>query len=77
MASFDLERVPDGGIAGAKDIWSSAAALISSRKGDHAAHAALLCSFFLGFGLDAYVALGVKQGMGTLKKPRKENVSEL
>ena len=62
MSSFDLERVPDDGIAGQQDVWSSAASLISSRRGDHASHSALLCSFFTGFGLDAYVALGSKQG---------------
>ena len=49
------------GIAGEKEIWNSAISLISSRKGNHVSHNLLLCSFFIGFGLNAFVALGVKQ----------------
>ena len=49
------------GIAGEKEIWTSALSLISSRKGNHVSHNLLLCSFFIGFGLNAFVALGVKQ----------------
>ena len=61
VSSLELERIPDLGIAGEKEIWTSAISLLSSRKGDHVSHNLLLCSFLIGFGLNAFVALGVKQ----------------
>lgn len=46
-----------GGGSGA-DTWLSPQALAARRAGDVWDHATLLCSLLLGFGLDAYVALG-------------------
>ncbi|KAH8609728.1 CEP76 C2 domain [Trypanosoma vivax] len=38
--------------------WLSMFAFLSQRRGDPRNHAALLCSLLLGFGLDAYCAIG-------------------
>lgn len=48
---------------GQSEAWHSPHAMLARRAGDVWDHATLLCSLFLGFGLDAYVALG------TLKIP--------
>ncbi|XP_031552342.1 centrosomal protein of 76 kDa-like [Actinia tenebrosa] len=42
------------------DTWSSLHALLCRGKGSCEDHATLLCSIFLGFGLDAFVCLGTR-----------------
>ncbi|KAK4473488.1 hypothetical protein MN116_002852 [Schistosoma mekongi] len=44
-----------------KERWYSGLAFVSSNCGDIADHANLLCSLLLGYGLEAYVALGTGQ----------------
>ncbi|KAH8850030.1 Centrosomal protein of 76 kDa [Schistosoma japonicum] len=44
-----------------KERWYSGLAFVSSNRGDIADHANLLCSLLLGYGLEAYVALGTGQ----------------
>lgn len=61
VSSLDCEFVADDGIAGDNDVWHSAVSLISGKQGNHASHNTLLCSFLTGFGLNAFVAFGVKQ----------------
>lgn len=46
------------------EIWHSAHTILARRCGDLEDHAALLCSLFLGFGLDAYVAVGTTHDKG-------------
>ncbi|VDK87711.1 unnamed protein product [Dibothriocephalus latus] len=43
-----------------QDIWCTGPAFISRNRGSVADHANLLCSILLGFGLAAYVAIGIK-----------------
>jgi centrosomal protein CEP76 len=38
--------------------WCDMFRLLATRRGDRASHSALLCSLFLGMGLDAYCAIG-------------------
>lgn len=38
--------------------WTSPHAFLSAGRGDASDHALLLCSFLLGFGLDAFVCVG-------------------
>ncbi|KEG10512.1 centrosomal protein 76kDa [Trypanosoma grayi] len=49
-----------GGSGGHKvaNCWLSMFAFLSQRRGEPCNHAALLCSLLLGFGLDAYCAVG-------------------
>jgi centrosomal protein CEP76 len=47
-----------GGGAANGETWMSLFAFVSQRHGDAACHALLLCSLLLGFGLDAYCAVG-------------------
>lgn len=61
VSSFELELIADRGIAGQVDIWTSASAILAAKKGDAVGLNVLLCSFLLGFGLNAYVAVGIKQ----------------
>eukprot|EP00755_Sulcionema_specki_P014127 Sspe_Gene.9118::Locus_3071_Transcript_4_4_Confidence_0.500_Length_3082::g.9118::m.9118/K16457/CEP76; centrosomal protein CEP76 len=53
--------VPSAG-AVSLSSWSSPFAFLCKGKGDSADHANLLCSLLLGFGLDAWVALGKDSG---------------
>ncbi|CAH8487477.1 unnamed protein product [Schistosoma bovis] len=46
---------------GIKERWCSGLAFVSSNSGDVADHANLLCSLLLGYGVEAYVALGTSQ----------------
>uniref|UniRef100_A0A0V0J883 Centrosomal protein of n=2 Tax=Schistocephalus solidus TaxID=70667 RepID=A0A0V0J883_SCHSO len=43
-----------------QDIWCTGLSLISRNRGSVADHANLLCSILLGFGLAAYVAIGIR-----------------
>ncbi|CAL8097152.1 unnamed protein product [Calicophoron daubneyi] len=47
--------------AGPKEQWCSALAFVTRNRGDVPDHANLLCSLLLGFGLNAYVAIGTRQ----------------
>ncbi|KAF8566628.1 hypothetical protein P879_05484 [Paragonimus westermani] len=51
---------------GLREQWYSALAFVVRNRGDVHDHANLLCSLLLGFGLDAYVALGSRQPTGDL-----------
>jgi centrosomal protein CEP76 len=42
-------------------VWSSAHSFLARGAGDASDHANLLCSLLLGFGLDAYVAIGADE----------------
>ena len=46
------------------EIWHSAHTILHKRAGDLEDHALLLCSLLLGFGLDAYVAIGTTHEKG-------------
>lgn len=41
------------------ELWQSTHTFLSVLKGDVEDHAVLLCNILLGFGLDAYVAIGI------------------
>lgn len=45
--------------------WLPPFVFLSQRQGHHCNHAALLCSLLLGFGLDAYCAIGTNTGGAT------------
>jgi hypothetical protein len=47
-----------GGSGARRELWLAPHLTLALRQGDVEAHAALLCSLLLGFGLEAYVALG-------------------
>ena len=47
----------------AEDVWCTAPTIIARRAGTGEELAMLLCSLFLGFGLDAYVCIGL-DGLG-------------
>ncbi len=47
------------------ETWRSAHAILSRLQGDVEDHALLLCSLLLGWGLDAWVALGTIQTPST------------
>ncbi|CAH8828523.1 unnamed protein product [Trichobilharzia szidati] len=47
--------------SGIKERWCSGLAFVSSNRGDVPDHANLLCCLLLGYGLEAYVALGTSQ----------------
>eukprot|EP01062_Namystynia_karyoxenos_P069434 TRINITY_DN64932_c0_g1_i1.p1 TRINITY_DN64932_c0_g1~~TRINITY_DN64932_c0_g1_i1.p1 ORF type:complete len:694 (+),score=214.44 TRINITY_DN64932_c0_g1_i1:101-2083(+) len=57
----DDDRLKEGAavIGGTSDAWATPFALLCRGKGHAAERAPLLCSLLLGFGLDAWVALGV------------------
>jgi centrosomal protein CEP76 len=46
------------------EIWHSAHTILARRSGDLEDHALLLCSLLLGFGLDAFVAIGTTHEKG-------------
>lgn len=52
-----------GGTSG--DVWLAPFLFFSQRRGDICNHATLLCSLFLGFGLDAYCAVGTTMAGAT------------
>ncbi|KAJ1447360.1 CEP76 C2 domain-containing protein [Pelagophyceae sp. CCMP2097] len=58
VSLLPLEKHASVGGGAATDIWHTPLAVVSRRAGDVADHATLLCSLLLGFGLDAYVAVG-------------------
>jgi centrosomal protein CEP76 len=47
-----------------RDQWSSPLVTLARRAGDVEEHALLLCGLLLGFGLDAYIALGTAKQHG-------------
>jgi hypothetical protein len=52
----------DAGVTGGRvETWRSAHAIMARRQGDVEDHALLLCSLLLGWGMDAWVALGTIQ----------------
>jgi hypothetical protein len=52
----------DAGVTGGRvETWRSAHAILARRQGDVEDHALLLCSLLLGWGMDAWVALGTIQ----------------
>jgi len=53
---------PLTGLGPAEQPWRSAYNSLLLRQGDAAAHALLLCSLLLGWGLDAWVAYGTVLG---------------
>ena len=70
VALLPMERDGPGSIhslGGARaETWASPFALVSRRVGDVWEHACLLCSLLLGFGLNAYVAVGtITDGRGS------------
>ena len=44
-----------------KEIWNKFHTLLVARAGDIEDHCLLLCSLFLGFGLDAYIVIIIKR----------------
>ena len=55
LIPFEREEAP-GGLR--SEVWHSMHTFLARGAGDCEDHAVLLCSFLLGFGLDAYVCLG-------------------
>jgi centrosomal protein CEP76 len=55
-ADGGLDFAPRGAAAG--DVWPSPLTFLAQRRGEVCNHATLLCSLLLGFGLDAYCAVG-------------------
>ncbi|GET90134.1 hypothetical protein, conserved [Leishmania tarentolae] len=47
-----------GALSADESSWLSPFIFLSQRQGHHCNHAALLCSLLLGFGIDAYCAIG-------------------
>ncbi|KAF5401252.1 Centrosomal protein of 76 kDa [Paragonimus heterotremus] len=70
MAARFVSTIPCGpcrGLgSGVREQWYSGLAFVGRNRGDVHDHANLLCSLLLGFGLDAYVALGSRQPNGDL-----------
>ncbi|KAJ8602334.1 hypothetical protein CTAYLR_004204 [Chrysophaeum taylorii] len=56
LVALEKEGTVGGGARA--DVWHSPHGILARRAGDVWDHATLLCSLLLGFGLDAYVALG-------------------
>ncbi len=57
--------VKDARVGGQRtEIWHTAHSILHRRAGDLEDHALLLCSLFLGFGLDAYVVVGTTHDKG-------------
>jgi len=56
LLPYVREETIGGG--GRNETWHSFHSIFARNKGDVEDHALLLCSLFLGFGLDAYVAVG-------------------
>lgn len=66
-----------GGSTASADTWISPMLFLSQRRGDVANHATLLCSLLLGFGLDAYCAVGTTMPQSQpsfAAQPPKSNV---
>lgn len=51
----------DAASATVADVWRSTHATLALKAGETEEHATLLCSLLLGFGLDAYVAIGTDE----------------
>jgi len=60
VSAFPYEKHSIVGISTRCEQWLSTHAFLAAKKGDHQDHSNLLCSLLLGFGLDAYVCVGVK-----------------
>lgn len=60
VSTLGYERAPSVGSAAGAEQWLTSHAFFALRKGDHEDHSNLLCSLLLGFGLDAYVCVGMK-----------------
>lgn len=59
------DSIAGGGAAASRELWHAPHVTLSLRQGDAQAHALLLCSLLLGFGLEAYMALGTRIDAGT------------
>jgi len=51
------------------DLWKSGLAFLVENRGSVENHAILLCSLLLGFGLNAYVAIGIVKDDTTSQRP--------
>ena len=60
VSTFSCEKASCIGTGVKVDQWQSLHAFLCLKKGDHEDHSNLLCSLLLGFGLDAYVCIGLK-----------------
>ena len=60
VSTFSCEKASYIGTGVKVDQWQSLHAFLCLKKGDHEDHSNLLCSLLLGFGLDAYVCMGLK-----------------
>ncbi|CAD5114295.1 DgyrCDS3437 [Dimorphilus gyrociliatus] len=60
VALIGYEKLSCVGAGERVEQWSSIHAFLCRNKGDCEDHAILLCCLLLGFGLDAYVAVGTK-----------------
>ncbi len=58
LINFSRPQTPP--LAASADHWLHLHTFLARNSGDHANHALLLCNLLLGFGLDAYVAVGTK-----------------
>jgi len=60
-----IPYVKDTTVGGSRtEIWHSPHTILTRRSGDVEDHALMLCSLLLGFGLDAYVAVGIARDKG-------------
>ena len=59
VSTFQLEKASSIGSSPKANQWQSFHAFLCSKKGDHEDHSNFLCSLLLGFGLDAYVCIGL------------------
>lgn len=59
------DSIAGGGASASRELWHAPHVTLSLRQGDAQAHALLLCSLLLGFGLEAYVALGTRLDAAT------------
>ena len=61
VSLLPFRRVDTASTSGDRsERWNSTVTTLALRYGDTSAHATLLCSLLLGFGLDAYVVLGTR-----------------
>ena len=60
VSSFSCEKASYIGTGAKVDQWQSLHAFLCVKKGDHEDHSNLLCSLLLGFGLDAFVCMGLR-----------------
>ena len=60
MSVLGYEKTSQVGGNSGSECWQSLFCTLAQNKGDVADHANLLCSLFIGFGLNAYVCCGTK-----------------